>query len=204
MNKNVLVTGINGFVAGNLSKLLLKHGYNVFGLHRNIKRKSFIYYEKLDKYITLIQGDITDYCLMDRIIIEENINIVFHLAAQVEVCIAQKNPFLTFETNIRGSYTLLDVLNKNSHLIDAIILASSDKSYGSYPTNKMPYKEEYSLQPKFPYDISKACMDMIGLGYATDIYKLPIIVTRFSNIWSWTVKFWCFNSRFDKMLTWLW
>jgi len=183
MKKNVLITGINGFVAGNLSKLLLKKGYNVFGLYRSKKRNSFIFYEKLDEHITLLQGDISDYFLMDRIITEENINIVFHLAAQVEVGIAQKNPFLTFETNIRGSYTLLDVLNKNSHLIDAIILASSDKSYGSYPINKMPYKEEYPLQPKFPYDISKACMDMIGLGYATDIFKLPIIVTRFSNIY---------------------
>ena len=58
MKKNVLITGINGFVAGNLSMLLLEKGYNIFGLYRSNKRNSFIFYEKIDEHITLLQGDI--------------------------------------------------------------------------------------------------------------------------------------------------
>ena len=110
IGKNVLITGINGFIGGNLAKSFLQKGANVVGLIRNQSENTFLYFEGLAKDIVLIKGDILDKELMCRIISEENISIVFHLAAQVEVGLGMSNPYLTFETNIRGTYTILDII----------------------------------------------------------------------------------------------
>ena len=182
-NKNVLITGINGFIGSNLAKYLLKNNANVYGIVRKIDKKTLLYSEKLNENVKLFIGDITDLNLMKRIINEENINHIFHLAAQVEVGIAMKYPFSTFESNIRGTYTVLEAARANSLKINSIIVASSDKSYGEYPNSKLPYKENYALNPKFFYDTSKACADMIAKSYANNLYKLPIIITRFANIY---------------------
>jgi CDP-glucose 4,6-dehydratase len=185
-NKNVLVTGVTGFVGGNLVKKLHAAGANVFGILRSDNPSSFLFFEGLNKKIRLIKGDIVDRDLLFNTITEQQINVIYHLAAQVEVGVGLTNPFLTFETNVRGTYNLLEAcrMAKNSgHNIEAIVVASSDKAYGEYPVEKMPYREDYPLLPKFPYDTSKACADMICNAYAIDQYKLPIVVTRFSNIY---------------------
>lgn len=181
--KNVFITGINGFIGGNLAKGLLAQGANVFGLIRNDKRDAFLYFEKLADQITMIEGDLGDKDLLSRIISEEQIHCVYHLAAQVEVGVAAANPYLTFETNVRGTYTLLEAIRQFPDAIRSVVIASSDKAYGSYGKDKMPYKEEYPLKPQYPYDTSKACSDMIARAYACEIYKLPIVVTRFCNIY---------------------
>ena len=181
--KNVFITGINGFIGGNLAKKLLNNGANVFGLIRNHSSLSFLYFEDLNKEIVLISGDLTDKELLCGILSENNINVVYHLAAQVEIGVGLKNPYLTFESNIRGTYSLLEAIRLHSDTIEAAIFASTDKAYGSYSFDQMPYKENYKLLPKYPYDVSKACADMIAQVYANDIYKLPIAVTRFSNIY---------------------
>ena len=106
--KNVLITGINGFIGGNLAKALLENGANIFGLVRNAARNTLLHYEKLNDKITLIAGDLGDKDLLTRIIAEEQINAVFHLAAQVEVGIGLANPYLTFETNTRGTWCLME------------------------------------------------------------------------------------------------
>ena len=93
--KKVLITGINGFVGANLAKSLAHQGASVYGLIRNYNPHSFLYFEKVNKIITLINGDITDFHLMKRIIAEEGIQHVFHLAAQVEVGTALEYPYLT-------------------------------------------------------------------------------------------------------------
>lgn len=183
INKKVLVTGINGFVGGNLCKGLINKGAEVFGLIRNKNYETFLYYENLDKKIKIFEGDLCDKDLFSRIISEEQINNIFHLAAQVEVGVGISNPYLTFESNIRGTYSLLEACRLFPDNLESIIIASSDKSYGSYPVDMMPYKEDYPLLPKFPYDTSKACADLVAQSYANDIYKLPIIVTRFCNIY---------------------
>lgn len=180
--KNVFITGINGFIGGNLAKILQKNGANIFGLIRNPNSKTFLHYEGIDKDIVLINGDLCDKELICRIISEEQIDTVFHLAAQVEVGVGIENPYLTFETNVRGTYTILEAIRAYPKNIESVVVASSDKAYGSYGIEMMPYKEDYPLIPKYPYDTSKACADLIAKAYANDIYKLPIIVTRFSNI----------------------
>lgn len=182
-NKAIFITGINGFIGSNLAKFLLKKNAKIFGLIRKIDKKTLLFYEKLDNHIKLFQGDVTDIRLIKRIINEENIKHIFHLAAQVEVGIAMKYPLSTFESNIKGTYTVLEAARTSSSKIKSIIIASSDKSYGEYPPSKLPYKENYPLNPKFYYDTSKACADLIAKSYAHNPNKsLPIIITRFANI----------------------
>jgi len=180
--KNVFITGINGFIGGNLAKTLKENGANIFGLVRNPDNNTLLFHENINSNAILINGDLTDKELLSRIISEERIDIVFHLAAQVEVGVGIENPYLTFETNVRGTYTLLEAIRCHSSNIKSVVVASSDKSYGSYPKEMMPYKEDYPLIPKYPYDTSKACTDLIAKAYANEIYNLPIVVTRFSNI----------------------
>jgi CDP-glucose 4,6-dehydratase len=181
--KNVFITGINGFIGGNLAKKLNSIGANVFGLLRNKKHDTLLYFENIATKVTLIEGDLTDRDLITRIISEEEINAVFHLAAQVEIGIGIKNPYLTFETNTRGTYSLMEAIRLFPDTIRSVVVASTDKSYGSYGKEKMPYKEDYPLIPIYPYDVSKACADMIARSYASDVYRLPIVVTRFCNIY---------------------
>lgn len=181
--KNVFITGINGFIGGNLAKKLLGDGANIFGLIRNQKKDTFLFYEGIADKITLMNGDLCDMDLISRIVSEERITNVFHLAAQVEVGVGLSNPLLTFETNIRGTYTLLEAIRKYGTDIKSVVVASTDKSYGSYPKEKMPYKEDYPLRPAYPYDTSKACADMIAQCYCCDVYKIPLVVTRFCNIY---------------------
>ena len=181
--KNVFITGINGFIGGNLAKELLRKGANVFGLIRNHSLQTFLYFESLEKEIVIIRGELTDKDLMSRVMSENNINVVYHLAAQVEVGVGLKNPYLTFETNIRGTYTLLEAMRIHGDLIESAVFASTDKAYGSYDADQMPYREDYQLLPKYPYDTSKACADMIAQVYANEVFKMPIAITRFSNIY---------------------
>jgi len=181
--KNVFITGINGFIGGNLAKDLLDKGANVFGLVRNQSFQTFLYFESLEKEIIIIRGELTDKELLNRIMSENNINVVYHLAAQVEVGVGLLNPYLTFETNIRGTYTLLEAIRAHGELVESVIFASTDKAYGAYAADQMPYKENYPLLPKYPYDNSKACSDMIAQDYANEIFKMPIAITRFSNIY---------------------
>ena len=182
-NKNILITGVAGFVGSNLAKNLIKYGANIIGLTKNKKIDSLLFYEKIDKKINLVFGDITDKELLKSIFLKYEIEICFHLAAQVEVGSAMNYPFLTWETNIRGTYTLLEVIRENKKKIKSIIVASTDKAYGEYPIKQLPYKEDYALKAKFTYDTSKACADMIAMSYSTKLFNLPIVITRFANIY---------------------
>ena len=181
--RNVLITGVNGFIGGNLAKALIQNHANVFGIVRNHKPNTFLEYENLSNSVTLIQGDLCNKNAIEQIISEEEVEFIFHLAAQVEVGIGAINPYITFETNVRGTYTLLEAARKFPEKIKSIVVASTDKAYGSYPPEAMPYKEDYPLLPQYPYDTSKAAADLIAQSYASDLYKLPIVVTRFCNIY---------------------
>ena len=178
----VLITGVNGFIGGNLVKLLISLGANVIGISNDRKKDKFLKYERLLKNIKYYKGDISDYNLVKKVVSENKISICFHLAAQVDVNIAKKEPFDTFESNVRGTYNILELL-RISKTIKSIIVASSDKAYGEYDLKKLPYQETYDLRPIFPYDVSKACADLITKSYSTSLFNVPVITTRFSNIY---------------------
>ena len=144
-NKNVFITGVNGFVGSNLAEDLVNKGANVYGLIRNINPKSYLFFNKINSRINIVNGSLVDKELLHGFFIENKIDICFHLAAQVEVGVAAKYPFLTWETNVRGTYTLLEVIRETSPDISSIVIASSDKAYGEYPIDMLPYKEDYAL-----------------------------------------------------------
>ena len=173
-NKKVLITGVNGFVGCNLAKELTELGAEVTGLIRNKNKKTLLFVEKINQNINLIDGEIENKKILKRILVEQNISVCFHLAAQVEVGLAKNYPYLTWESNIRGTYTLLEAIRESGRDMKSIIIASSDKAYGQYPFRQMPYRENFDLKAKYPYDVSKACADLIARSYTSELFNLPI------------------------------
>ena len=182
-NKNVLITGITGFVGSNLAKNLIALGANVTGISKSQKIESLFFYEDINKRCNLVYGNLVDKEFIKNTLRKHKIEICFHLAAQIEVGHAKSYPFETWESNIRGTYTFLEAIRTSGKKVKSVIMASSDKAYGEHGIKKMPYKESYELKPIFPYDTSKACADMIARTYASNLYNLPVVVTRFSNIY---------------------
>jgi CDP-glucose 4,6-dehydratase len=130
-----------------------------------------------------VRADLTDYEAMTRTLNEHDVRAVFHLAAQTIVGTANRSPLSTFETNIRGTYTLLEACRGVAVVrspIERIVVASSDKAYGRH--EQLPYRESFALQALYPYDVSKAATDMIARSYAVT-YDLPIAVTRLANVY---------------------
>ena len=177
--KNVFITGCTGFLGAWLTKALVERGANVIGLIRDtVPRANFIKLG-LDKQITTVHGEVEDYFLLERAINEYEIDTVFHLAAQTIVTIANRNPLATYETNIKGTWNILEVCRRNP-LVNRIIIASSDKAYGEHEV--LPYKEDAALKGPHPYDVSKSSADLLALAYYTT-YKTPVCVTRCGNFY---------------------
>ena len=104
---------------------------------------------------------------------------VFHLGAQTQVGEANRSPLPTWETNIRGTYLLLEAI-READPGTRVVVASSDKAYGAH--EKLPYREDFALQASYPYDVSKAAADLIARSYAAT-YDLPVAVTRLANVY---------------------
>lgn len=178
-NRNVFITGCTGLLGAWLTKALVDRGANMVGLVRdNVPRANFSRLG-LDKYINTVRGEVEDYFLLERIINEYEVDTVFHLAAQTIVTIANRNPAATFESNVKGTWNLLEACRRNP-TVKKIIVASSDKAYGEHVV--LPYTEEASLKGSHPYDVSKSCADLIALAYCST-YKSPVCVTRCGNFY---------------------
>ena len=183
-NKNVFVTGATGLVGSWLTKFLIDEGANVVALVRDIVPKSILWsnsteFDYIKDNLTVVYGKLEDYELLERALNEHEIEVVFHLGAQTIVGIANRNPLSTFESNIRGTYNLLEACRR-SQLIKAIVIASSDKAYGEQ--EHLPYDESTPLQGTHPYDVSKSCTDLIAYTYY-NTFKLPVCVTRCGNFY---------------------
>ncbi len=178
-DKNVFITGCTGFLGSYLAKELIRHGANVTGLVRDIVPKSALYQGEEYKSINLVNGKLEDRELLERTLGEYEIDSVFHVAAQAIVGVANRNPVGTFETNIRGTWNLLEAARR-SPLIQRIVVASSDKAYGDQ--EQLPYDETMPLSGRHPYDVSKSCTDLISQAYYKT-YGLPVCVTRCGNLY---------------------
>jgi CDP-glucose 4,6-dehydratase len=110
---------------------------------------------------------------------EHEVDEVYHLAAQTIVGTANRSPMATWDANVRGTYTLLEAC-RSLGTVRRVVVASSDKAYGDHDV--LPYREDFALQPRYPYDVSKACTDMIARSYACT-YDLPVAVTRLANLY---------------------
>jgi CDP-glucose 4,6-dehydratase len=129
--------------------------------------------------LTVVHGDVRDQALLERALGEYEIETVIHLAAQTIVTIANRNPISTFESNVAGTWALLEACRR-SPAVQHIVLASSDKAYGDHDV--LPYSEDAPLQGRHPYDVSKACADLIGQSYALS-FELPVAITRCGNFY---------------------
>ena len=176
-NRNVFVTGADGFIGAWLVKRLVEEQANVIVLIRDLKGQATYKLLNLENKVTQVQGDLADYNLMARVMNEYSIDTCFHLAAQALVQIANRSPLSTFESNIRGTWNILETC-RNTKTIKRIIAASSDKAYGAQ--KNLPYTEDSPLLGLYPYDASKACSDILARSYAVS-YDLPVAVTRNAN-----------------------
>ncbi len=177
--RNSFVTGAAGFVGANLVAELVAGGSNVVCLQRDETNPNSLDLLNLRDKVTVIRGSVDDLPLMSRILNEYEIDAVFHLAAQALVGAANRSPVSTFESNIRGTYLLLEAC-RQSRTVNRVVVASSDKAYGSH--TQLPYSEDFKLNAVYPYDVSKACTDLISQSYF-HTFGLPVAVTRSANIY---------------------
>jgi len=176
-DRPVLVTGAAGFIGGWLTQELVQRGAAVVCLVRDHVPHSLLSQPALWQKVTVVRGDLGDQALLERALGEYEVRTVFHLAAQTIVPIANRNPISTFETNVAGTWSLLEACRR-SPAVREIVVASSDKAYG--PSSELPYREEHRLEGKNPYDVSKSCADLIAQSYAAT-YRLPLAITRCAN-----------------------
>ena len=172
------VTGAYGMLGSWLVKALLERGEEVVVLRRDEVTRSALVIEGNEARCSVVKGDLNDPGLVERAIGEYEVDTVFHLAAQTIVGTANRSPVSTFEANIRGTWTLLEACRTQG--VARTVVAASDKAYG--PTDTLPYTEEHPLAARYPYDVSKACTDLISRSY-WHTYETPVATTRFANIY---------------------
>jgi CDP-glucose 4,6-dehydratase len=182
-SKNILVTGAAGFLGPWVCELLLELGATVVALDRVWPEASCIHKLADNDRLKLVTVDIENWDDTFAAIGDNNIHVVFHLAAQAIVGIANKNPMPTFASNIQGTWHVLEAcrrLKDEGKRIEAIVMASSDKAYGDQEV--LPYLEGAPMQGRFPYDVSKSCADLIARSYFQS-FALPVCVTRCGNLY---------------------
>lgn len=178
-----LVTGAQGFVGSWLAERLLGNGVRVVAPRRDVEPESRFVAEGIEERCTVVLADLLDYESLLRVLNEHGVDTVFHLGAQTIVGTANRSPLSTFETNVRGTYNLLEACRAVGVVGDpvrSVVVASSDKAYGEH--DQLPYREDFALLPRYPYDVSKACADLIARSYAAT-YDLPVAVTRLANVY---------------------
>lgn len=178
-NRPTFVTGASGLVGSCLVRRLHEAGAEVTCVVRDWIPRSELNQVSLLARTNIVRGDVRDQALMERALGEYEISTVFHLAAQTIVGIANRNPVSTFESNIQGTWSVLEACRRSPQ-VQQIIVASSDKAYGDH--QRLPYDEAAPLQGKHPYDVSKSCADLIATTYAVT-FGLPVAITRCGNFY---------------------
>jgi len=184
-DRPVLITGCTGFLGSWLTLRLVEAGAKVTGLVRDEVADSNFSLCRLGERVTLVRGQVQDRQLLERVLNEYEVDTCFHLAAQAIVGTARRSPLATFETNIAGTWCLLESV-RSVDAVQRVIIASSDKAYGVYPEDRLPYREDYPLQGSYPYDVSKSCADLIAQCYAHTYWREggpALAITRCGNLY---------------------
>lgn len=177
--RRVFVTGATGLVGSWLVKELLAAGASVLVLMRDADPQSELLRSGDIQRVNVISGTLQDLDVLERAIAQHEIDTVFHLGAQTLVQVARRAPHETFESNIRGSYNVLEACRRHADLIRRVVVASSDKAYGAQPV--LPYTEDMPLNGEEPYELSKSCADYLSQMYAR-VYGVPLGIARCGNI----------------------
>lgn len=178
-DRPVFVSGGTGLLGGWLVERLVALGADVTCLVRDWNPRSRLLSGAALQRVRVVRGDVRDQALLERVLGEGEIDTVFHLAAQTIVGVANRNPVSTFETNVGGTWALLEACRR-SPLARSVVFASSDKAYGDHEV--LPYAEDASLRGRHPYDVSKSAADLITTSYAVT-YGLPVATTRCGNFY---------------------
>jgi CDP-glucose 4,6-dehydratase len=176
--RSVFVTGAYGLLGSWLVKALVTRGLRTTVLKRDAVVHSALVLEGTEREVNVVHGDVRDGDLIERALSEYEVDTVFHLAAQTIVGVARSSPASTFETNVRGTWNVLEACRRLG--VERVIVASSDKAYG--PQDELPYRETSALEPRYPYDASKAAADFIARSY-WHTFGLPVAVTRLANMY---------------------
>ena len=177
--RNVFVTGASGIIGYWLVSHLYNIGAEVTVYLRDFVPKSSLIKSDIFGKVNVVSGQLEDYLNIKRALNEYEIDTVIHLGAQTIVETANRSPLSTFRSNIEGTWNVLEAC-RNSKLIKSVVVASSDKAYGS--SDILPYKESMPLAGKHPYDVSKSCSDLIAQSYAYT-YGMPIAIARCGNVY---------------------
>jgi len=175
-NRKVLVTGATGFIGSWLVKELLKREVKVFALVRKTTSHAIGQNNIGNDELTWIKGRVENLGLLEKTIRLNNIETIFHLAAKNVNIGKALSPVSTFETNLRGTYNLLEGVRRQPKLMPSVILASSKEA-------GLVYGPEGSIREKrHPYEVSKTCMELIADCYA-DLFGLNIVIVRSENVY---------------------
>lgn len=177
--RRVLVTGATGMVGSALVHALLESGAHVVALVLDADPATELYRSGDVGRVTVVSGALEDIAVLERAIRMHGIEAVFHLGAQTLVGVAHHLPLQTFETNIRGTYNVLEACRRHADLVQAVVVASSDKAYG---TQALPYTESAPLLGRHPYEVSKSCADMLAQSYH-HTYGTPVAIARCGNVY---------------------
>jgi CDP-glucose 4,6-dehydratase len=178
--RRVLVTGATGMVGSWLVKDLLARDAHVVALVLDLDPQSELVRSGDVERCAVVNGALEDIASVERAVTLHEVDTVIHLGAQTLVGLAHRAPLATWESNVRGTYNLLEVCRRHEDLVRRVVVASSDKAYGEAET--LPYTEATPLAARHPYEVSKAVGDMIAQSYH-HTYGLPVTVARCGNIY---------------------
>lgn len=175
----ILVTGATGILGSWLTRALVREAHDVVCLVRDETPESNFCRLGLDRKVTTVRGALETYEDVARAFNEYEIETCYHLGAQAIVPVGNRDPISTFESNIRGSWNVLEAARRQKQL-RRLVFASSDKAYGDLPT--LPYTEEMPLRGSHPYDVSKSAADLLAQCYLAT-YRLPVAIVRCGNLY---------------------
>ena len=178
--RRAFVSGGTGLLGCWLIDELLLRGAKVTCLVRDWTPASRLFTEGTFQKVNIVRGELEDYLTLARILNEYEIDSVFHLAAQTNVDNSTRSALSTFESNIRGTWNILEACKMLGEQVHRIVIASSAQAYGT--SSELPYTEEMPLQGCYPYDVSKSCADLIARAYIYT-YQTPIAILRCSNLY---------------------
>jgi CDP-glucose 4,6-dehydratase len=179
-DRPVFITGATGIIGYWLVKALLERSASVVALVQDADPQSELYRSGDIQKVFVVNGELEDLWTLERIVNKHEADTVFHLGAQALVGIAHRFPIPTFETNIRGTYNLLEACRLHRDIVQRVVVASSDKAYGEQP--ELPYTEDMALNGRHPYEVSKSCADLISQSYY-HTYGLPVAIARCGNVY---------------------
>lgn len=172
---NILVTGGSGFLGNAIIGALKRKEDIIISIERDVNKRNKLIYEP-DVYVN---GDVRDYDFVRRVIVDYEVEEIYHCAAQAIVRSCANDPYTTFDINVMGTVALLEACRNSGDTVKSIVISTSDKAFGHA---SVPYTEETPLNPLYTYETSKACQQFATLCYFHN-YGVPTKVIASSNVY---------------------